>query len=51
MNFLKRRVRGPKGLYIKALDNELQKFTGISAPYEAPMASDIVLDIFNSEMS
>ncbi|AGC67277.1 adenylyl-sulfate kinase CysC [Thermoclostridium stercorarium subsp. stercorarium DSM 8532] len=36
--------RDPKGLYCKALNGEIQEFTGISAPYEEPENPDLVLD-------
>jgi bifunctional enzyme CysN/CysC len=36
--------RDPKGLYKKARKGEIQSFTGISAPYEAPLAPDLMLD-------
>jgi adenylylsulfate kinase len=36
--------RDPKGLYAKARAGEIQNFTGISAPYEAPEAPELVLD-------
>jgi adenylylsulfate kinase-like enzyme len=29
--------RDPKGLYAKARANQIKDFTGISAPYEAPL--------------
>lgn len=35
--------RDPKGLYKKARAGEIPQFTGISAPYEAPDAAEIVL--------
>jgi adenylylsulfate kinase len=35
--------RDPKGLYKKARAGEIPNFTGISAPYEAPNAPEIVL--------
>jgi adenylylsulfate kinase-like enzyme len=35
--------RDPKGLYAKARANEIKNFTGISAPYEAPIAPEIEL--------
>ena len=35
--------RDPKGLYQKALAGEIENFTGISSPYEAPQAPDIHL--------
>ena len=36
--------RDPKGLYRKAMAGEIANFTGISDPYEAPAAPDILLD-------
>ncbi|SOE53214.1 adenylylsulfate kinase [Burkholderia sp. OK233] len=36
--------RDPKGLYAKARDGRIQAFTGVSAPYEPPHASELVLD-------
>jgi adenylyl-sulfate kinase len=36
--------RDPKGLYAKARDGRIQAFTGVSAPYEPPHASGLVLD-------
>jgi adenylyl-sulfate kinase len=36
--------RDPKGLYKKARAGEIEDFTGISAPYEAPEHPDIVID-------
>ena len=36
--------RDPKGLYKKARLGEIKDFTGVSAPYEAPLAPEIVLD-------
>lgn len=36
--------RDVKGLYKKARAGELSQFTGISDPYEAPKAADLVLD-------
>lgn len=36
--------RDPKGLYRKALSNEIPEFTGISAPYEAPDAPELRID-------
>jgi adenylyl-sulfate kinase len=36
--------RDVKGLYIKALTGELSSFTGISDPYEEPLAPDITVD-------
>jgi adenylylsulfate kinase len=36
--------RDPKGLYKKARSGEIPQFTGISAPYEAPLNPEITLD-------
>ncbi|MDU9418547.1 adenylyl-sulfate kinase [Staphylococcus lloydii] len=36
--------RDPKGLYQKARAGEIQGFTGINAPYEAPSKPEIVID-------
>jgi bifunctional enzyme CysN/CysC len=36
--------RDPKGLYAKARGGQLKNFTGISSPYEAPEAAEIVID-------
>ncbi len=36
--------RDPKGLYQKARRGEIKEFTGISAPYEAPEAAELVID-------
>lgn len=36
--------RDTKGLYSKALRGEIKDFTGISAPYEAPVNPELVLD-------
>jgi len=36
--------RDTKGLYKKALNNEIPEFTGISSPYEPPANPDILLD-------
>lgn len=35
--------RDPKGLYAKARAHEIKEFTGVSAPYEAPGAPELVL--------
>jgi adenylyl-sulfate kinase len=35
--------RDPKGLYAKALAGELAHFTGVSDPYEPPLAPELVL--------
>jgi adenylylsulfate kinase len=36
--------RDVKGLYAKARRGEIERFTGISDPYEAPRAPDVVID-------
>ena len=36
--------RDTKGLYKKALNNEIDNFTGISSPYEIPVNPDIKID-------
>ncbi|MEP0323664.1 sulfate adenylyltransferase subunit CysN [Bauldia litoralis] len=36
--------RDPKGLYKKARSGEIQHFTGIDSPYEAPLEPDLLLD-------
>ena len=36
--------RDPKGLYRKARAGEIAQFTGISAPYEAPLSPELRLD-------
>ena len=36
-------TRDPKGLYVKARKGEIQQFTGISSPYEAPDHAEITL--------
>ena len=36
--------RDPKGLYKKARAGEILEFTGISAPYEAPLAPELTVD-------
>ena len=35
--------RDPKGLYAKALSGEIKHFTGVSDPYEPPLAPEVVL--------
>ncbi|HEF5873238.1 TPA: adenylyl-sulfate kinase [Burkholderia cenocepacia] len=37
-------ARDPKGLYAKARCGGLPEFTGVSAPYEAPVAADLTID-------
>jgi bifunctional enzyme CysN/CysC len=36
-------TRDPKGLYAKARAGEIADFTGVSAPYEAPLSPDLLL--------
>lgn len=36
--------RDPKGLYKKARQGEIKEFTGISAPYEAPLHPELIID-------
>jgi adenylylsulfate kinase-like enzyme len=36
--------RDPKGLYKRARRGEIPDFTGISAPYEEPVAPELVVD-------
>jgi bifunctional enzyme CysN/CysC len=42
-------ARDPKGLYRKARAGEIKNFTGISSPYEPPLAPDIRLDTASSD--
>lgn len=37
-------ARDPKGLYKKARAGEIPEFTGISAPYEAPLKPELIVD-------
>lgn len=37
-------ARDPKGLYVRARQGEIPDFTGISAPYEPPLAPALTLD-------
>lgn len=43
--------RDPKGLYAKARRGELRDFTGISAPYEPPLAAEIELHTDNTSIT
>ena len=36
--------RDPKGLYVRARAGDLPDFTGVTAPYEEPVAPDLRLD-------
>jgi adenylylsulfate kinase len=40
--------RDPKGLYKKARAGEIKDFTGVNAPYEAPLKPELVLDATNT---
>lgn len=40
--------RDPKGLYRRARAGELQQFTGVSDPYEPPLAPELVLPTHES---
>ena len=40
--------RDPKGLYKKAMAGEIPNFTGVSAPYEAPIAPEVHIDTASS---
>jgi adenylylsulfate kinase len=37
-------ARDPKGLYRKAVKGEIQDFTGISSPYEAPLHPELTIE-------
>jgi bifunctional enzyme CysN/CysC len=37
-------ARDPRGLYRRAIAAEIENFTGISAPYEAPTSPDLCID-------
>ncbi len=36
--------RDPKGFYAKAQAGQIKEYTGVSAPYEEPVAAELVLD-------
>jgi adenylylsulfate kinase len=42
--------RDPKGLYKRARKGEIDDFTGISSPYEAPMAPEIIIETSNTSI-
>jgi adenylylsulfate kinase len=42
--------RDVKGMYKKARNNEIKEFTGISAPFEEPENSDIIIDTNKAEI-
>ena len=43
--------RDPKGLYKKARAGKIADFTGVSAPYEAPSSSDLVIPTRHNEVA
>ena len=43
-------ARDPKGLYRRARAGELRDFTGIDAPYEAPLAAELTLHTGNESV-
>ena len=43
-------IRDVKGLYKKARAGEIEKFTGISDPYEAPASPDLEIDTYNASV-
>jgi adenylylsulfate kinase len=43
-------VRDPKGLYKKARAGEIPEFTGISAPYEAPLKPELVIETMDHDV-
>lgn len=38
------RRRDPKGLYARAASGQVQDLTGVSAPYEEPLAPELTID-------
>ncbi len=43
--------RDPKGLYARARAGEIADFTGVSAPYEAPAAPDLIVDAAEGDIA
>jgi adenylylsulfate kinase len=43
-------ARDPKGLYAKARAGEIRDFTGVSAPYEEPLAPEIRVDTHEQDV-
>lgn len=43
-------LRDPKSLYKKALKGDIKDFTGISAPFEEPVHSDLVIDTSSEDV-
>ncbi len=42
--------RDTKGLYARALAGEIPQFTGVSDPYEEPLAAELVIDTEREEV-
>jgi adenylylsulfate kinase len=42
--------RDPKGLYEKAREGKIEKFTGISHPFQEPLNPDIIVDTENQSI-
>lgn len=43
-------ARDPKGLYKKAIKGDIRDFTGISAPYEAPVSPELTINTEQSDV-
>ena len=43
--------RDPKGLYVKARSGEIANFTGVSSPYEAPLAAELTIDTSKGDLA
>lgn len=43
--------RDAKGLYAKARSGEIKQFTGIDAPYEAPLKAELVIDTSSRDVT
>lgn len=43
--------RDPKGLYARARKGEIADFTGISSPYEEPLAPEIVIETYRQSLA
>ncbi|ARD23657.1 MULTISPECIES: adenylyl-sulfate kinase [Shewanella] len=44
-------ARDPKGLYAKARSGEIANFTGISSPYEQPLAAELTIDTSKGDLT
>ena len=44
-------ARDPKGLYAKARTGEIANFTGISSPYEQPLAAELTIDTSKGDLT